>query len=107
MLYVLIQLVAQGILGGELGKFSAAPLAEAASRFSGPIGRNLLVVGADTLSAVDHVTRTVTVLSTDPALDWPSLDGGTVVGQELLEGVEGARPHEAEVAASGLGARSS
>ncbi len=35
LLYILIQLVAQGILGAELGKFSAAPLAEAARSFFG------------------------------------------------------------------------
>lgn len=58
LLYVLIQLVAQGILGGELGKFSVAPLAEAARRFSGPIGRSLLVVGA-TISAFGYVTSDV------------------------------------------------
>jgi APA family basic amino acid/polyamine antiporter len=58
LLYVLIQLVAQGILGGELGKFSAAPLAEAARRFSGPAGGSVLVVGA-TISAFGFVTSDV------------------------------------------------
>jgi len=46
VLYLLIQLVAQGILGDTLGKFSTAPLAEAASRFLGAPGRNLLLTGA-------------------------------------------------------------
>lgn len=46
VLYLLIQLVAQGILGPTLGNFSTAPLAEAASRFLGHPGRNLLLVGA-------------------------------------------------------------
>ena len=58
LLYILIQLVAQGVLGGELGKFSVAPLAEAAGRFSGPVGRSLLVVGA-TISAFGFVTSDV------------------------------------------------
>jgi len=57
-LYILIQLVAQGTLGPELGKFSAAPLAEAAGRFSGAVGRNLLLVGA-TISAFGYVTSDV------------------------------------------------
>jgi amino acid transporter len=58
LLYVMIQLVAQGILGRDLGKFSSAPLAEAAFRFSGPAGRSFLVVGA-TISAFGFVTSDV------------------------------------------------
>ena len=46
VLYLLIQLVAQGILGGSLGKFSTAPLAQAASDFLGEPGRNLMLTGA-------------------------------------------------------------
>jgi len=46
VLYLLIQLVAQGILRDTLGRFSTAPLAEAASRFLGEPGRNLLLTGA-------------------------------------------------------------
>ncbi|MEO8439467.1 MAG: amino acid permease [Spartobacteria bacterium] len=46
VLYLLIQLVAQGILGDSLGKFSTAPLAQAASRFLGQPGRNLMLTGA-------------------------------------------------------------
>ncbi len=46
VLYLLIQLVAQGILGNALGKFPTAPLAQAASRFLGEPGRNLLLTGA-------------------------------------------------------------
>jgi len=46
VLYLLIQLVAQGLLGGSLGKFSTAPLAQAASHFLGESGRNLLLTGA-------------------------------------------------------------
>lgn len=46
VLYLLIQLVAQGLLGNSLGKFSTAPLAQAASRFLGEPGRNLMLTGA-------------------------------------------------------------
>jgi amino acid transporter len=46
VLYLLIQLVAQGILGNSLGKFPTAPLAQAASRFLGEPGRNLMLTGA-------------------------------------------------------------
>jgi basic amino acid/polyamine antiporter, APA family len=46
VLYLLIQLVAQGILGDSLGKFSTAPLAQAASRFLGEPGRKLMLAGA-------------------------------------------------------------
>ena len=46
LLYLLIQLVAQGILGDSLGKFSATPLAQAASRFLGEPGRSLMLAGA-------------------------------------------------------------
>ena len=45
-LYLLIQLVAQGILGDSLGKFPTAPLAQAASRFLGEPGRSLMLAGA-------------------------------------------------------------
>ncbi len=58
ILYVLIQLVAQGILGGELGTHPAAPLAEAAARFLGNAGRTLMLVGA-TLSAFGFVTSDI------------------------------------------------
>ena len=33
---------------------------------------NLLVVGADAVRVIDRATRAVTVLSTDPLVDWPS-----------------------------------
>jgi amino acid transporter len=58
LLYVLIQLVAQGILGSDLGKFHEAPLAEAALRFSGSAGRSFLIVGA-TISALGFITSDV------------------------------------------------
>lgn len=46
LLYMALQLVAQGILGPELARFPDAPLAEAAARAIGSWGRTLLVVGA-------------------------------------------------------------
>ncbi len=46
LLYMALQLVAQGILGPELALFPDAPLAEAAARALGSWGRALLVVGA-------------------------------------------------------------
>ncbi|MGH8093839.1 MAG: APC family permease [Chthoniobacterales bacterium] len=46
VLYLLIQLIAHGILGDSLGNFPTAPLAEAASRFLGESGRKLMLAGA-------------------------------------------------------------
>src|SRR6059058_5909473 len=47
VVYILIQLVAQGTLGSErLGSNTIAPLAEAASTFLGNFGRVLLLIGA-------------------------------------------------------------
>jgi APA family basic amino acid/polyamine antiporter len=45
LLYILIQLVALGVLGSELGKYGDTALAEAASRFLGNFGRTLMLVG--------------------------------------------------------------
>jgi amino acid transporter len=45
-LYLLIQRVAQGLLGPAIGEFASAPLAEAASRVLGSGGRVLVVGGA-------------------------------------------------------------
>ncbi|MDQ3413817.1 MAG: APC family permease [Verrucomicrobiota bacterium] len=46
VLYLLIQVVAQGILGDTLGKYPTAPLAQAASHFLGEPGRKLMLTGA-------------------------------------------------------------
>ncbi len=46
ILYLLIQLVAQGLLGDRLGQDQTSPLAQAASRFLGEPGRNLMLIGA-------------------------------------------------------------
>ncbi|EOZ96617.1 amino acid transporter [Indibacter alkaliphilus LW1] len=45
-LYILIQLVSQGILGKDLPNFTETPLAEAAQLVFGPVGYTLLFVGA-------------------------------------------------------------
>ncbi len=45
LLYIMIQLVALGVLGGELGKYGETALAEAAGRFLGNVGRTLLLAG--------------------------------------------------------------
>ena len=45
MLYILIQLVALGVLGSELGNYSETALAEAAGRFLGNAGRLLMLIG--------------------------------------------------------------
>ena len=44
--YLLIQTVAQGLLGASLTTYPAAPLAEAASRVLGRTGRTLILLGA-------------------------------------------------------------
>ena len=45
LLYVLIQLVALGVLGNDLGESGDAGLAEAAARFLGNAGRTLMLAG--------------------------------------------------------------
>jgi len=54
-LYLLIQLVAQGLLGPSMSTYAAAPLAEAAGRVLGPAGR-LLVLGGGTVSMFGYVS---------------------------------------------------
>ncbi len=46
LLYVLIQLVAQGVLGASLAGFKDAPLAEVAKHMMGPFGVTLILAGA-------------------------------------------------------------
>jgi amino acid transporter len=53
-LYVALQLVAQGVLGPELGS-SPTPLADAAGRMFGPVGRTVLLAGA-TVSMFGYVS---------------------------------------------------
>ena len=54
-LYLLIQGVAQGLLGPSMATFAAAPLAEAAGRALGPGGRLLVLAGA-TVSMFGYVS---------------------------------------------------
>src|SRR5947199_442218 len=58
IIYVLIQLVAQGTLGLDLANHRDAPLAEAAAKFLGTIGRTILLAGA-TISAFGFVTSDI------------------------------------------------
>src|SRR5438270_8181271 len=58
IIYILIQLVAQGTLGSELANYKDAPLAEAAAKFLGNIGRTVLLAGA-TISAFGFVTSDI------------------------------------------------
>ena len=55
VLYMAIQLVAQGVLGADLANFTDAPLAEAASRFLGNAGRSIILVGT-AISAFGYVS---------------------------------------------------
>lgn len=45
-LYMLIQLISQGVLGDSLADFKEAPLAEVAKRIMGPAGVTLMIIGA-------------------------------------------------------------
>jgi amino acid transporter len=46
VLYIAIQLVAEGVLGDELAQRAAAPLADATARFLGPAGRSMMLLAA-------------------------------------------------------------
>src|SRR5262249_6363206 len=46
MLYLLLQIVAQGVLGPDLATSQQAPLAEAAGRIAGPWARSGMLIGA-------------------------------------------------------------
>ena len=58
VLYIAIQIVAQGTLGADLANHSNTPLAEAAAHFLGNLGRTILVVGA-TISAFGFITSDI------------------------------------------------
>jgi amino acid transporter len=58
IIYILIQLVAQGTLGTDLSNHPDAPLAEAAATFLGNVGRTILIAGA-TISAFGFVTSDI------------------------------------------------
>ena len=46
VIYILIQMTVQGILGGSITQFRDAPLAETARRMIGPIGATIVIIGA-------------------------------------------------------------
>ena len=46
ILYILIQMTVQGILGASITEFRDAPLAEAARRMIGPVGATIVIIGA-------------------------------------------------------------
>src|SRR5712691_5954854 len=58
IIYIMIQLVAQGTLGLDLANHPNTPLAEAAARFLGNVGRTILLAGA-TISAFGFVTSDI------------------------------------------------
>jgi APA family basic amino acid/polyamine antiporter len=58
IIYIMIQLVAQGTLGADLANYKDAPLAEAAVKSLGNIGRTILLAGA-TVSAFGFVTSDI------------------------------------------------
>jgi basic amino acid/polyamine antiporter, APA family len=58
VLYLVIQLVAQGTLGPDLANHPDTPLAEAAAHFLGNIGRTLMLAGA-TISAFGFVASDI------------------------------------------------
>lgn len=58
IIYIMIQLVAQGTLGSDLANYKDAPLAEAAAKFLGNMGRTTLLAGA-TISAFGFVTSDI------------------------------------------------
>ena len=76
-LYIGMHLLAQGVLGPDLPKFPAAPLAEVADRVFGPGGRTLLLVAA-VVSMVGYLSgdllsspRSVFALAEDGLLPAP------------------------------------
>src|SRR6266852_6551329 len=46
IIYIMIQLVAQGTLGSDLANHAKTPLAEACATFLGNVGRTILIIGA-------------------------------------------------------------
>ena len=58
IIYLMIQLVAQGTLGADLAKYPDAALAESAAKFLGNLGRTILLAGAS-ISAFGFVTSDI------------------------------------------------
>ena len=46
VIYLAVQLVAQGVVGSSLSGFKGAPLAEVAKRIAGPLGQTVMILGA-------------------------------------------------------------
>jgi APA family basic amino acid/polyamine antiporter len=46
VIYLFIQLVAQGVVGNSLSEYKGAPLAEVARRIIGPFGKTIMIFGA-------------------------------------------------------------
>lgn len=46
VLYIAIQVVAQGVLGNSFAEYKTAPLAEVAKRIMGPVGVTIMIAGA-------------------------------------------------------------
>jgi len=69
IIYLMIQLVAQGTLGTDLAKYPDAPLAESAAKFLGNLGRTILLAGAS-ISAFGFVSspRMIFAFGRDGAL---------------------------------------
>ena len=70
LLYVALQLVAQGVLGPALAT-SPTPLADAAGRMFGPAGRTLVLVGA-TVSMFGYVSGMTLYTRASTRRTWPS-----------------------------------
>lgn len=58
IIYLLIQIVGQGVIGNQIANYKDAPLAEAAFQFLGNAGRTILLAGA-TISAFGFVTSDI------------------------------------------------
>jgi len=58
LLYAVVQLAAQGLLGPELATHQAAPLASAAGRALGPAGREIVLAGA-TISTLGYLSGNI------------------------------------------------
>ncbi|HLW35995.1 MAG TPA: amino acid permease [Chthoniobacterales bacterium] len=58
IIYLLIQIVGQGVLGNQIANYKDGPLAEAAFQFLGNTGRTVLLAGA-TISAFGFVTSDI------------------------------------------------